>query len=154
MSTANVRSDLVSQLKEVQDWGQQQANHWEQKREELTRTIAQTQNDIAQLRRRLTELEAQEVDLEAQVNKREAEIVHRMREAISTGLESASQTLHTRDLLLQNNERYVRIVLKVYCKNPNFKKRLPSIDSFKKPKNSYRNCLQVIDKPFFSTTMP
>ena len=64
MSVSVERSDLVSQLKQAQDWGEQQANHWEQKQTELKRTIQQTEQEIARLQKRLVELNAQQTDLE------------------------------------------------------------------------------------------
>ena len=79
MSVITERSDLVSQAKQAQDWGEQQANHWEQKQSELKRTIQQTEQEIDRLKKRFIELNAQQKDLAAQANRRESDVANRMR---------------------------------------------------------------------------
>ena len=134
MSASTERSDLVNQLKQVQDWGQQQATHWEKKQSELTRTIQQTELDIAQLTKRLEELRAQQIDFEQQGEKREADVAKRMRQAISVGLESAAQTLDTRNLLLQKQRKIRQSRVDNVLKEPKFQERITEFRQFQQTK--------------------
>ena len=134
MSASTERSDLVNQLKQVQDWGQQQATHWEKKQSELTRTIQQTELDIAQLTKRLEELRAQQIDFEQQGEKREEDVAKRMRQAISVGLESAAQTLDTRNLLLQKQRKIRQSRVDNVLKEPKFQERITEFRQFQQTK--------------------
>jgi len=134
MSASTERSDLVNQLKQVQDWGQQQASHWEKKQSELTRTIQQTESDISQLTKRLEELRAQQTDFEQQGQKREGDIAKRMRQAISVGLESAAQTLDTRNLLLQKQRKIRQNRVENVLMEPKFQERITEFRQFQQTK--------------------
>ena len=148
MSVSVERSDLVSQLKHAQDWGEQQANHWEQKQTELKRTIQQTEQEIARLQKRLVELNAQQTDLETQANRREADVANRMRKAIDEGLRAGAQTLSTRELLLQK-QRKVRLQrVDNILKEPKFQEKIGEFRQFQETQNqlahlpaSYRNAI-------------
>ena len=148
MSVITERSDLVSRLKQAQDWGDQQANHWEQKQVELKRTIQQTEQDIERLKKRLIELNAQQIDLETQANRRESEVANRMRRAIDDGLTSGAQTLETRELLLQK-QRKVRLQrVDNIVKEPKFQEKIAEFRQFQDTQSqlgqlpvSYRNAI-------------
>lgn len=148
MSVITERSDLVSQLKQAQDWGDQQANHWEQKQSELKRTIQQTEQEIERLKKRLIELNAQQIDLETQANRRESEVSNRMRQAIDQGLRAGAQTLETRELLLQK-QRKVRLQrVDNIVKEPKFQQKIVEFRQFQDTQSqlaelpvSYRNAI-------------
>lgn len=148
MSVTNERSDLVSQLKQAQDWGELQANHWEQKQGELKRTILQTQQEIERLNKRLVELNAQQQDLETQAGRREDEITKRMRHAIEEGMKSGVQALETREILLQKQRKIRSQRIESILNEPKFQEKIAEFRQFQDTQSqlahlpvSYRNAI-------------
>ncbi len=148
MSASTERSELVHQLKQVQEWGERQAAHWEQKQAELTRTIQQTEQDIQQLTKRLEELKAQKVDFEQQVSQRESEVVQRMKEAVRSGLQAAEETLVTRNVLLGQQRKQRQDRVENVLNEPKFQEKIAEYRQFQETKaqllklpSSYRNAI-------------
>jgi hypothetical protein len=148
MSVTADRSELVSQLKHAQDWGDQQAQHWEQKQVELKRTIQQTNQEIERLQKRLIELNAQQSDLENQAGRREDEVANRMRKAIEDGMVAGAQILETRELLLQKQRKIRAERVANVLKEPKFQEKIAEFRQFQETQAqlahlpaSYRNAI-------------